>query len=160
MYIFATYTFFFFSFFFVYSLAICVWNLYTFETKIRAAMRFKNIKNEHRMERRKTEATGGNWPRIDILCKHVENVYIGGKRIAWKIEVTSGWKNNEGFLISRTPSQSCESKKIGTFENLSKCEFRDRGLKSYQLEIERLIIWLFGWLNIASLNIATLWCWN
>lgn len=80
--------------------------------------RFKNIKNEHRMERRKTEATGGNWPRIDILCKHVENVYIGGKRIAWKIEVTSGWKNNEGFLISRTPSQSCESKKIGTFENL------------------------------------------
>lgn len=105
-------------------------------------MRFKNIKNEHRMERRKTEATGGNWPRIDILCKHVENVYIGGKRIAWKIEVTSGWKNNEGFLISRTPSQSCESKKIGTFENLSKCEFRDRGLKSYQLEMERLIIWV------------------
>lgn len=98
------------------------------------------------MERRKTEATGGNWPRIDILCKHVENVYIGGKRIAWKIEVTSGWKNNEGFLISRTPSQSCQSKKIGTFENLSKCEFRDRGLKSYQLEIERLIIYLGEWI--------------
>lgn len=67
---------------------------------------------------------------------------LEGNELHERLRLPPGWKNNEGFLISRTPSQSCESKKIGTFENLSKCEFRDRGLKSYQLEIERLIIWV------------------
>lgn len=113
---------FFFLFFLVYSLAICVWNLYTFETKIRAAMRFKNINNEDRMERRKTEATGGNWPRMDILCKHVQNVYIWwrGTNCMKDWDLPRDGRITKDFWF-RAPLPSLDlanRKKIGTFENL------------------------------------------